>query len=323
MYSAGDDPTCVNKIDSDRCKHDVNSDGKIDGFCAWGTWYDCDSNVGDCGFCGYYWINTGDGDIGEYYQGSNPNYPASCCGDDSGEYKGKMESGYDDTWRNFMGGDNPSDSACCNEDYGCVYQGRCYPAGDDPAAGDYPYCPNPVDADRCKFDVNDDGKIDGFCAWESWYDCDSNVEDCGFCGYNWVRTGDGNIGEYYQGSNPNYPVSCCGDDADEDYITCRQASNEDVCDRSYVDEACCNVNTDCVSDAVCYSNRHKADVDDDGSGEECSNGMWIRTRRVGGGGGKNYFMDLTNTNITIILITLIVIIVIFYGISKFFVKKKY
>jgi len=261
--------SCMWEIyDSDTCTKYCDDDCDCPPCECTSTPHDPDDHSTYCSGCGLSY-NIGGEDCDPETGGLQQ---VCCCGDDSGEYRGEMFSGYDEIWNEFMTGDNPSDDACCNRDHDCVYQDTCYSAGEDPL------CPNPADADRCKWDVTGDGRFDGFCGWGTWYDCDSYSGDCGKCGYDWIETGDGDISEYYLGQNPNYPLSCCGDDPGEYVRTCvseeEGTGNENVCDGS-TEEICCDSSSDCVFNGQCYTEDEPGQyLDGDAYKEVCHDGTW-------------------------------------------------
>lgn len=121
--------------------------------------------------------------------------------------------------RCINGGDNPSDKAVCLNSNDCVFNGVCYTA-------------------NSFRDLNNDGKIDGWCMGSdnfknNWRDCDNSENSCNKgCKAKWAKSGEKiSFGEYELNSS----FECCGDDANEFYITTNNIS------------ACCNNSTDKVN----------------------------------------------------------------------------
>ncbi|MBU2520277.1 MAG: hypothetical protein KKB03_03495, partial [Nanoarchaeota archaeon] len=66
-------------------------------------------------------------------------------------------------------------------------------------------------------------------------------------------------------------LTCCGDDNNE-YKKTRVCSG--VCTTDPTDDACCDLDTDCVYDSTCYEDGYRGDVDADIEVEECLKGVW-------------------------------------------------
>ncbi len=79
-----------------------------------------------------------------------------------------------------------------------------------------------------------------------------------------VGSGHWDLGGDY--ANPK----CCGDDANEYVRTC--VGDNEICDVSTDDVACCNVSTDCVYNDVCYTDGQTVEVN--GRTYQCDNGYW-------------------------------------------------
>ncbi|MFZ2456751.1 MAG: hypothetical protein WAX07_09770 [Candidatus Altiarchaeia archaeon] len=91
------------------------------------------------------------------------------------------------------------------------------------------------------------------------YDVDSTQTRCDSC----LGAGNYGLGGEVAASD------CCGDDAGENMIT-RQCTNGCISDAG--DNACCDLNTDCVHDSTCYANG----VFSPANGNlRCSSGYWI------------------------------------------------
>ena len=129
-------------------------------------------------------------------------------------------------------------------------------------------------------------------------------------------------------------TTCCGDDSYEFRDTCRIGVSEDACYRSIDNEACCNANTDCVFNGICYNKDYTGDVDNDGTIEFCYEGVWrIKEKttstiypgpnRGGGGGRMPLRMELSNfSNFYISIFVVILILVAIFIIFKYSSKKK-
>jgi parallel beta-helix repeat protein len=124
-------------------------------------------------------------------------------------------------------GTNPADNAYCESRNNCVYEGVCYP-GDGTAV----------------LDIDGLSQHYGICVGFGWWDCDAGgeagptplpgMEVCEMCGFNWVKAGETQVGEY-QWSYNGY--GCCGDD-NQEYLICSQVVPS-IC-------SCCNAPNDLV-----------------------------------------------------------------------------
>ncbi len=106
----------------------VNGESHV---CANHNWVDpdrgegyCEGLLGDRGNLNFngetdYWISSGEtNNFGEYATGQTN---AECCGDDRGEYF--SERRLDESLSNL---NDPTDIACCDNYWDCVYNGECY-----------------------------------------------------------------------------------------------------------------------------------------------------------------------------------------------------
>jgi len=223
--------------------------------------YDC------CTQDGYFWLEGG-------WSGDPTN---SCCGDleldgstkDFFNYRRDSQdfgSGCDDIYsEGCIGGDVPSDEACCSGSEQCVYNTICY------EGSSLPYIAHDFDGDNFA-DANclADGK---------WLDCDFDASACEACYANcptchadlplcedtecFVSSGEvgfvqyPQFGEYDEGSSNR---ECCGDDAGENYgyrvsgSTRAIPSSDDYPSfgTDKVDNACCDSSSDCIYNNICY-----------------------------------------------------------------------
>ena len=228
--------------------------------CSSSKWNDCDYNTHYCSYCGLPMATFGE-DAGEATKGEQ-----KCCGDDADEY---------------LISENCGDSsgviltACCDNEndkinkYGnCV--GECF-----------------VDMDNDGYDANQDcddndaginPDADEICDDEVDNDCDNKIdnedEDCfidqdsssSTCEDEWLTSlceqGIDKCDTANQNQDDGY---CCGDDDNEyyifrgGYVFNDQVRHVDWLDNTD-DNACCDSNTDCVMDGVCYSSASGADV---------------------------------------------------------------
>jgi hypothetical protein len=223
-------------------------------------------------------VYAGEAGVGEY-----PDLTTyGCCGDDLSEnynyfkvYPSNSGEGY-----GKYGDDDSSDDACCNSANDCIYGGNCYSDG--------------------YYDLDSDGKTDMRCytGTNNWWinvDYHSSYCDAAVGAGHWNLGGDATSEDGYYtstGSRPDYCTigsgghpsqqCCCGDDANEYKKTrlCDNANgninpNPYSCTTSSSDDACCNVNTDCVYNSGCYSSgTHTTDVDGNGDAEYCASGIW-------------------------------------------------
>ncbi|MEM5879541.1 MAG: hypothetical protein QXU74_03560, partial [Candidatus Aenigmatarchaeota archaeon] len=131
----------------------------------------------------------------------------------------------------------PSDS-CSGSCPGCTW--RDYPSSCNK------YCDGSGNCASCS------------CSYTS-YDPDNAQSYCSGCGISyWAIGGDDN--------------ACCGDDSNNYRLT--RVCDSGVCTSSSSDDACCNANTKCVYNSVCYASGYSGDVNGDGWAEYCSSGTW-------------------------------------------------
>ena len=201
----------------------------------------------------------------------------TCCGDDPGEFysyydQAEVDGCNDITDEPCVGkDDNLSDNACCDNETDCVFNDRCYPTDNlTDLDGDG------VDGEVC---VVSGGK-------GKWMDCDDNNVLCeGSCSFMYIP-GEAGTGEYdFTGA-----VECCGDDFGEYYVHydqlefngCNDTTDERCVgkDDDPSDNACCDNETDCVFNHLCYSIGNLTDIDmDTVNGELCvldmGKGKWM------------------------------------------------
>ncbi len=238
--------------------YDLNGDGRKEAFCYHSNdgWLNVDYHSSYCDNAGYHW-NVGGGDA------TGDNYPAShgstsdsnycaywrshkddfvaskycCCGDDANEYyRYKIVSNVGDTGEST----DESDDACCDASTDCVDDSTCTASG----------------SSRW---VNSNHKM--ACSGGSWYDCDYSSTMCGYCGGYW------NLGGSGDSTDSN---ACCTDDNGEYRKDC--VGDNEICDVSTDDVACCKASTDCVYNNVCYTNGQTVTVN--GRTYKCDNGYW-------------------------------------------------
>jgi hypothetical protein len=173
------------------------------GYCADGTWQGGDAGSAPCSAIvgAGYWSLGGD------------TSPATCCGDDAGEYKNTEIPG-SDAPALFDDGTN----ACCDANTDCV------------------------ESDACTSNISTTGAIPnkGYCNNGTWQGGDAGNTQCN------AITGAGrwSIGGEVSG------MACCGDDLNENKVT-RSCTNG--CSPDAADIACCDAFTDCVYSSVCYA----------------------------------------------------------------------
>jgi hypothetical protein len=186
------------------------------------------------------WMEAGATGVGEYGTGDGGDGITECCGDDRNEYiitgnghtaccsspsdtldaNGNCQPvipGVTQYFKSFggpvcdnvidgrcvNGGDDPSDTAVCDNDEYCVYSGTCFVQG-SPA------------------DLTGNGRRDGWCMTSDdfkgrWRDCDNSSTNCSVkCLADWSAGGESSaFGEYNSGT----AEECCGDDAGEFFIS--------------------------------------------------------------------------------------------------------
>ncbi len=174
--------------------------------------------------------------------------------------------------------------ACCAVSSNCVAGATCYASSSaTPPSTSFLYSGlNPGGHDTYSYCYNDAGSGE-------WLECDAGDYMDYWCGticgpkkgvksprtvgipdpnWNAVYAGELGVGEY-----PNTATyGCCGDDANEYYKYRNCASS---CTTSSTDEACCNLNTDCVYNSVCYSETTSMTAPwNTNHRVSCSGGVW-------------------------------------------------
>jgi|GEM_PF-5358026 len=267
---------CYNNSEAQTFGGDDPTNNSI--YCLDHNWYDCDNSEEGCEnstYCGFTdaWVVGGEDGVGEYDSAG----AIECCGDDLNEFynfydQAEVDGCNDITDEPCVGkDDNLSDNACCDNVGDCVLNHRCYPTDNlTDLDGDG------VDGEVC---VVSGGK-------GKWMDCDDNNVLCeGPCSFMYIP-GEAGAGEYdFTGA-----VECCGDDFGEYYVHYDQLDVngcDDIDDEKCVgkdddpsDNACCDNETDCVFNHLCYSIGNLTDIDmDTVNGELCvldmGKGKWM------------------------------------------------
>ncbi len=286
-----------------------------------GFWKDCDENFDKCfnqfnefvfdeKFNSFEQVSSGEkvgigrgvNGHGEYTTfGDGP----STCGDDLDEYPRYQRMNDDDNGESIIS-DHPSkvkvitnenSRVCCNGMSDCVYQGVCYQGSN-------------VDGDiNAYHDLYENaltiGQPDFYCKDSEWYNVDHSESICSpQAKYEWniggiavsddkFLTPNGKPSKCGIDSTENpSQFCCCGDDLDE-FVLYQKGSissgSKPVWADDQNDNACCDSETDCVSNNRCYNSYSDiaafgVDVEttiardlnfggDDNIGY-CSNGFW-------------------------------------------------
>ena len=229
---------------------DNDCDGAIDcndSDCLGDPACDPDTSCEVCANNSWYWDTDGgatcDGDYGnkdfEWEASASPR----CCGDDTHEYyqTRQVASCSGNNCPSFSSDSN--DDACCMAfgESECVYNGACYGS----FAG--------------RHTINGENLT---CATRDWFDCDKSEALCEpsiTCNYGsnaWVAGGESSaFGEYDTGTS----TECCGDDANEYYVTQGAGSG-----------ACCNSSSDCVDSGNACRDEYPTEVTcNDGIDNDC------------------------------------------------------
>jgi hypothetical protein len=239
---------------------DVCQDYNLTGDCDDGVWT-CDTNSTWCTSYGCNETNnpsaccdTGSGtwldnDTYTYENGSG-----DCCGDDTHEYYGYFDADWeaDDGLGQNLSKINESDAACCNN-LSCVYQGVCNVTGtymDYDSDGETEYCTGTTIGDWVDVDVDgvngSGGSTDTYdCAGQGWTWTNLTYAPC--------ENGDA-VCDDFDGAVDAGGYYCCGDDANEYYLTCDPDSTNDGPTTCSGDgnNSCCDAQYDCVYNKTCY-----------------------------------------------------------------------
>jgi len=129
-------------------------------------------------------------------------------------------------------------------------------------------CPNDCSSFDCVFNeyyptnVHPDTRNRKETCFLKEYNPDVTQRTCETCGQIWTAGGQGTIGGTGTGRGDLNEGYCCGDDANEYYLSYGGTS------------ACCDETSDCVFNGICYEDGDGENVDADPAEESCNTGVW-------------------------------------------------
>lgn len=186
-------------------------------------------------------------------------------------------------------GDDPTYTESCTGGTGAGCSGGKFNITSGNSGTDYCEGTCGTGADSCYFVEYYPADSDDACSGSDTctsktYNADTEQNTCNEC----KGTGYWNIG----GDVSN----CCGDDSSEYKKT--RICETGTCTTSSSDYACCNSNTKCVYNSICYASGYSGDVDADTKTEFCLDGTWTTlqiTYFLGQGGSKLTSQDYNIT----------------------------